>query len=339
MKAFLLSVWVVLLMAGCGEQTNQEDLSGKKIAKVEAKDDPSVPLLIPCEACGKEVSKSGEACFKCSHPISYSVVAYKNEQKKKKKKALADKNGIFCISLRVETPSARDKVIEVMKKRLEVFGFKEGSYFILSRGNANILLNFEAREMDKVKGIYEDLCRPAKLEFRIVNNDSSVRQPSEENEVWTDNEGILYGSMLIRYAGPNENPIWVRLLPSADGDIVQKASPRQDQMGGWEVGLDFTKEGGEKFATLTGDIAQMEDPVTGAPGRLAIVLDGQLESAPNVKQRIDGGSAVISGNFSYREARFISDILNNPIRALLEVDEVYVLSDGEKVGLLKKIKN
>ena len=126
MKAFLLSVWVVVLMAGCGEQTKQEDLSGKKIAKVEPKDDPSVPLLIPCEACGKEVSKSGEACFNCSHPISQSVVAYKKEQERKKQKALEDKNGIFCISLSVETPSARDKVIEVIKKRLEFFWVQRG---------------------------------------------------------------------------------------------------------------------------------------------------------------------------------------------------------------------
>ena len=205
----------------------------------------------------------------------------------------------------------------------------------MSRGNANILLNFEAREMDKVKGIYEELWRPAKLEFRIVNVDSTIRQPTEDNEQWISDEGILYISMTRSDAEPNESPIWVQRLSSANGEIVEKASARPDESGGWEVGLDFTKEGGEIFANLTGELAQIEDPVTGAPGRLAIVLDGQLESAPNVKQRIDGGSAVISGNFSRREARFISDILNNPIRASLEIEEVYILRDGEKVGLLK----
>ena len=86
--------------------------------------------------------------------------------------------------------------------------------------------------------------------------------------------------MIRSDAEPNEGPIWVQQLSSADGDIVKEAFPRQDQMGGWEVGLDFTKEGGEKFANLTGEIAQMSDSITGAPGRLAIVLDNQLESAP-----------------------------------------------------------
>ena len=56
----------------------------------------------------------------------------------------------------------------------------------------------------------------------------------------------------------------------------RKASPRQDQMGGWEVGLDFTSEGAQIFADLTDRVAQMSDPVTGQPGRMAIVLDGQL---------------------------------------------------------------
>ena len=90
-------------------------------------------------------------------------------------------------------------------------------------------------------------------------------------------------------------------------------------MGGWEVGLDFTSEGAQIFADLTGEVAQMSDPVTGQPGRMAIVLDGQLESAPSVRQKIDGGSAVIEGNFNQREAKMLSDILNNPLRFPLKL--------------------
>ena len=122
-------------------------------------------------------------------------------------------------------------------------------------------------------------------------------------------------------AEPNERPIWIRRLWSADGEIIEKAYPRQDQMGGWEVGLDFTSEGAEIFADLTEQVAQLSDPVTGQPGRMAIVLDGQLESAPSVRQKIDGGSAVIEGNFNQREAKMLSDILNNPLKVSLEIGE------------------
>ena len=105
-------------------------------------------------------------------------------------------------------------------------------------------------------------------------------------------------------------------------------------MGGWEVGLDFTSEGAQIFANLTGEVAQMSDPVTGQPGRMAIVLDGQLESAPSVRQKIDGGSAVIEGNFNQREAKMLSDILNNPLKVSLEIGEKYEVSPTLASGAL-----
>jgi len=74
MKVILFSLFVALLMVGCGEQAQKEAV------QEEAKDDPSVPLLIPCEACRKEVSKKTEKCLGCGHPASDSVVAYKKAQ-------------------------------------------------------------------------------------------------------------------------------------------------------------------------------------------------------------------------------------------------------------------
>ncbi|MED5462885.1 MAG: hypothetical protein VYC03_09690, partial [Pseudomonadota bacterium] len=74
MKATLFATFVALLMVGCGEEVQ------KKAIQNETKDDPSVPLLIPCEACGKEVSKSGQVCANCSHPITDSVDTYVKER-------------------------------------------------------------------------------------------------------------------------------------------------------------------------------------------------------------------------------------------------------------------
>ena len=65
---------VGLMMVGCGEEAKKEAV------QEEAKDDPSVPLLIPCEACGGDVAKKTEKCLKCGHPTPDSVVAYKEAQ-------------------------------------------------------------------------------------------------------------------------------------------------------------------------------------------------------------------------------------------------------------------
>lgn len=67
------------------------------------------------------------------------------------------------------------------------------------------------------------------------------------------------------------------------------------------VSIQFTKEGGEKFATITE--RNVKKP-------LAIVLDGQLVSAPIVQEKITGGSAQITGNFTMEEAKTLVIQLN-----------------------------
>jgi len=67
------------------------------------------------------------------------------------------------------------------------------------------------------------------------------------------------------------------------------------------VSIEFTKEGGDKFAEITG-------ATVGKP--LAIVLDNQVISAPIVQEKISGGQAQISGNFSVDEAKKLAIELN-----------------------------
>ena len=227
--------------------------------------------------------------------------------------------------------SPMDKVVEIMSERLNAFGVAET--LVRKKGDNAIEIQIPDRTTKQDPGMVEDLQKPAKLEFRIVNVDSNA-PPAQTGEEWTDDEGIPYVAMLRSDAEANERPIWVRRLWSADGEIIEKAYPRQDQMGGWEVGLDFTSEGAQIFADLTGQVAEMSDPVTGQPGRMAIVLDSQLESAPSVRQKIDGGSAVIEGNFNQREAKMLSDILNNPLKVSLEIGEKYEVSPTLAAGAL-----
>ena len=227
--------------------------------------------------------------------------------------------------------SPMDKVVEIMSDRLNAFGVAET--LVRKKGDNAIEIQIPDRTTKQDPGMVEDLQKPAKLEFRIVNVDSNA-PPAQAGEEWTDDEGIPYVAMLRSDAEPNERAIWVRRLWSADGEIIEKAYPRQDQMGGWEVGLDFTSEGAQIFANLTGQVAEMSDPVTGQPGRMAIVLDGQLESAPSVRQKIDGGSAVIEGNFNQREAKMLSDILNNPLKVSLKIGEKYEVSPTLASGAL-----
>lgn len=229
--------------------------------------------------------------------------------------------------------SPMDKVVEIMSERLNVFGVADT--VVRKKGDRSIEIQIPDNTSKDNPGMIENLQKPAKLEFRKVSLDLNAPVPLQPGEKWTDDEGVPHVAMLRSDAIADERPIWVRRFYAANGDIIEKASPGPDELGGWEVRLAFTSEGGKIFADITGEIAKSANPNTGQLGRLAIVLDGKLESAPTVRERIGGGSAVISGNFSYREAKMLADILNNPLKVSLTIGEKYEVSPTLAAGALE----
>ena len=194
--------------------------------------------------------------------------------------------------------SAMDKVVEIMSERMNAFGVAET--VVRKKGDRSIEIQIPDKTSKQNPEIIEELQKPAKLEFRIVYVGSEAPLSPTEGDMWTDDEDIPYVAMLRSDAEPNESPIWI----SGFGRRTVKSSKSLSQTGraeGYEVGLDFTSEGGKIFGDLTGDIAQMADPDTEL-GRLAVILDRQLESAPPYRKG-SMAEAVITGNFGYREAK------------------------------------
>ena len=109
-----------------------------------------------------------------------------------------------------------------------------------------------------------------------------------------------------------EDPCFVS--SGLDGRYLDKAEIRIDDLGSRHIALNFNKEGGDLFEEIT-------DRNTGEP--LAIFLDNQLINSPTIQEKISGGSATITGNFSLPEARELVSNLNAgalpvPITALAE---------------------
>lgn len=74
---------------------------------------------------------------------------------------------------------------------------------------------------------------------------------------------------------------------------------------GWYVSLDFSSEGGRKFAQVTSEVVNLPSP----QNQLAIVLDGLVVSAPRINETISGGQAQITGNFTQLEAQDLANVL------------------------------
>lgn len=85
------------------------------------------------------------------------------------------------------------------------------------------------------------------------------------------------------------------------GKYLDSASLKWGRTGSAQVGLQFNDKGAELFENIT---ERNQDK------RVAIFLDGELISAPRVNEKITGGEAVISGDFTVEEAKNLKKRLN-----------------------------
>ncbi len=96
------------------------------------------------------------------------------------------------------------------------------------------------------------------------------------------------------------------------GENVKNASPSYNDSDGdgvpeWFVSLNFDGPGANKFATATEKAAALSST---SKNFICIYLDGQVISRASVKERIDGGSAVISGDFDQEQASELAALIN-----------------------------
>lgn len=87
-------------------------------------------------------------------------------------------------------------------------------------------------------------------------------------------------------------------------DLSRSNLSTNTQSGHWVVELEFNDKGSKKFADLT-------QQLVGQP--MAIFFNGELQSAPVIREPILGGRAQISGGengFVYEEAKTMVDLLN-----------------------------
>ncbi|MCT6780992.1 protein translocase subunit SecD [Streptomyces sp. CS7] len=90
------------------------------------------------------------------------------------------------------------------------------------------------------------------------------------------------------------------------GSDVDDAKGAIDQQSGeWIVSMEFTSKGAKKFQTITGRLSQQQPPMN----QFAIVLDGEVVSAPSVRTALSK-NAQISGSFDQQSAEDLGNILS-----------------------------
>ncbi len=209
------------------------------------------------------------------------------------------------------------KAIEIIGTRINGLGVAEP--VIRPVGNNRIEIQLPNINTKDNPDVVDQVKAPARLDFRMVHP-TAMPGPGVETppgyEIKSEERTARTGESYLE-------EVFVKRIPDATGEIMDDARPNYDMYGKPEVRLYFTKEGKQAFADVTRKISE-EGQRMGRTGRLAIVLDGKLYSAPSVKEEINSDSAQISGgNMTEREAISLANVLNNPLDVELQVKEQY----------------
>ena len=176
--------------------------------------------------------------------------------------------------------SALKQSIEIVRRRIDDVGTKEPT--ILQRGEKRILVELPGlKDPERIKDL---LGKTAQLNFRLVSDN--------KNEFGVDE--------LISENGEKLN-ISKRIIMSGE-NLIDAQPSIQNQNNEPVVSFTLDRLGAQKFGRATTD---------NVGKRLAIVLDGESVSAPNINEPITSGNGMISGNFTFQEATDLALLLRS----------------------------
>jgi len=219
-----------------------------------------------------------------------------------------DANDTNHVARTPDVSGALAQAVEVLRKRVDAFGVAEP--VIQPAGGNRILIQLPGLSQSVKEEAKIQIKKKAYLEFRMVKEDS--------DQIIRNNEPVPPGYELLKRveAQPSGPPqvtqVIVRKKPEngLSGDIIQNAMVTRDNLGNPEISFTLTSDGAKRFGEVTrNSIGQ----------RLAIVLDGELQTAPVIQGAIETGSGQITGHFTDQEAFGVANVLQNPLRAPLSI--------------------
>ncbi|NTU42631.1 MAG: protein translocase subunit SecD [Nitrospirales bacterium] len=208
--------------------------------------------------------------------------------------------------------TATDQVLEIIRNRIDQFGVAEPT--IHRQAENEIVVQLPG--VKDPKRAVDIIGKTAQLAFKIVDDQAplaaelpqSILPGEEQQTLETFREKIPEGDEILFQRDVNKEtgvvtkkPYLLRKETLLSGDLLTEARVEIDQrFNEPHVAISFNASGAKIFEDITGQNVQK---------RMAIILDGNVYSAPVIQERIEGGSAQISGQFSMDEAKDLSIVL------------------------------
>lgn len=185
-----------------------------------------------------------------------------------------------------------DQAVKTMRNRIDQLGVAEPDI----RRQQGSRIQVQLPGLDDPQRAIELIGRTAHLEFKLVDDDVSVSQAKIKGREVLPLKHLKADGTYVTES------IVVYKEALLSGEYIANAGTNFDQFGQPYVTLTFNAAGGRKFARITGE---------NEGRRLAIVLDGEVYSAPRIRAKIVGGRAMIEGQFSTEEAHDLAVILRS----------------------------
>jgi SecD/SecF fusion protein len=205
------------------------------------------------------------------------------------------------------TPDSIQQAIGIIEKRLNPEGGKD--LLMAPQGEDRILIQMPGVKPEEVQEVRTKLEQTAHLEFRLVHP-QSTQKLLESKASGTP----VFGWVEMPSKEHKDDPKYpesylVSARPDLEGRYVNGAFVSFD-VAGWAINLNFDSEGAELFYKLTA--AHVGE-------QLAIIVDDEVLSAPNLQEAIGGGHCRITGKFKEKDARALATALENPLENPMEI--------------------
>ena len=204
------------------------------------------------------------------------------------------------------TTAALNQAIEVLRKRVDRFGVAEP--VIQPEGNNRIRIQLPGLSESATAEARTNIQKAAFLQFRMVHEDSKNLL---EQGIIPPGYELLTKTITLKNGKQQAEKYLVNKRAEMVGGI-QRAIVTRDNIGRPEIAFTLESAAAQKFGQIT----------SGNVGRLlAIVLDGELQTAPRINSAIEAGNGVIEGDYSEQEAFNLANVLENPLKTPVHIIE------------------
>ena len=193
--------------------------------------------------------------------------------------------------------AAIDQAVETIRNRLNMYGLAEPT--VAKQGSERILVEVPGiktqEDEDRIKAL---IAKAAHLQMMAVDEERANRVYSMSQE-----EAESYGDIILPDVESKEIKYLLYSVPILDGSMLTDAKVGYEEKTNRPmVTFSLNRQGAKIFGDFT-------EKSVGK--RMAVVLDGEVYTAPNIVQRIGGGNVQITGAFTPQEANDISIALRS----------------------------